>query len=101
MKEINFNELKELQSSNKKILLDVKAKWCQPCKILTPKLESIEKDYEHVEFVMLDVDDNQQDCINMGIKGVPTVIVYDGENVVSRSSGVQSDNFYKDILNTL
>jgi thioredoxin-like negative regulator of GroEL len=101
MREIKFHELKQLQSENKKILLDIKAKWCLPCKQLIPKLEVIENDYKHIEFVMMDVDDNQKECIEMGIRGVPTVIIYDGETMVSRSSGVQSDSFYKDVLNNL
>lgn len=101
MREITFNELRDLQSKNKKLLVDFKAKWCQPCRILIPRLENIENDYENVEFVMVDVDDNQEYVIELGIRGVPTVIVYDGETMVSRSSGVQSDSFYKDVLNNL
>lgn len=101
MREIKYHELKDLQLTNKKILLDIKAKWCVPCKQLIPKLENIEKEYNDVLFVMMDVDDNQQECINMGVRGVPTVMIFNGEDLINRSSGVQSDSYYKEILNNM
>lgn len=101
MREIKFSELRDLQSENKKILVDFKAKWCQPCRILIPRLENIEKEYQNIEFVMVDVDDNQENVMELGIRGVPTVMIFDGNNLVNRSSGVQSDNYYKDILKNL
>jgi hypothetical protein len=39
--------------------------------------------------------------MELNIRSVPTVIIYDGEKIVNRSQGVQSDGFYKDILNNL
>jgi thioredoxin 1 len=101
MREITITELKELQSQGKNILVDVKAKWCMPCKQLIPRLENIQKDYNDVEFVTIDVDDNQEGCMELGIRSVPTVMVYNGEELINRSQGEQSDGFYKDILNNL
>jgi thioredoxin len=101
MREITITELKELQSQGKNILVDVKAKWCMPCKQLIPRLENIQKDYNDVEFVTIDVDDNQEGCMELGIRSVPTVMVYKGEELINRSQGAQSDGFYKDILNNL
>ena len=101
MREITIEELKELQTQGKKILVDIKARWCAPCKQLIPRLENIEKDYENITFVAIDVDDNQEGCVEMGVRSVPTVIVYDGETLINRSSGANPDGFYKDILNTL
>jgi thioredoxin len=101
MREITITELKELQSQGKNILVDVKAKWCMPCKQLIPRLENMQKDYNDVEFVTIDVDDNQEGCMELGIRSVPTVMVYKGEELINRSQGAQSDGFYKDILNNL
>jgi thioredoxin 1 len=101
MKEITITELKELQSQGKNILVDVKAKWCVPCRQLIPRLENIQKDYNDVEFVTIDVDDNQEGCMELGIRSVPTVMLFKGEELVNRSQGVQPEGFYKDILNNL
>jgi thioredoxin 1 len=101
MREITITELKELQSQGKNILVDVKAKWCMPCKQLIPRLDNIQKDYNDVEFVTIDVDDNQEGCMELGIRSVPTVMVYKGEELINRSQGAQPDGFYKDILDNL
>lgn len=101
MREITTAELKELQNQGKKLLVDLKAKWCSPCKQLIPRLENMQKEYDNVEFVMIDVDDNQEGCMELGIRGVPTVIIYNGETQVDRTSGVQPDGHYKNVLNSL
>jgi thioredoxin len=101
MKEITTAELKELQLQGKKILVDAKAKWCSPCKQLIPRLEKISLEYPNVEFVMIDVDDNQEGAIEMGIRSVPTVMIYNGEELVDRSTGIQPDSKYKSVLDSL
>ena len=40
-------------------------------------------------------------ALDLGIRSVPTVIIYDGEKLVNRSQGAQPEGFYKDILNNL
>jgi thioredoxin-like negative regulator of GroEL len=37
----------------------------------------------------------------MGIRSVPTVIIYKNGELIDRSSGANSDGFYKKILNDL
>jgi thiol-disulfide isomerase/thioredoxin len=60
-------------------------------------------DYENVTFVKLDVDngENSELIMKLGIMSIPTVIVYNGHEVVETSKGLQNENFYKNILNSL
>jgi len=101
MRKITSEELNQLKSENKKILLDLYADWCGPCKILIPKLETFESDYSDVEFVKMNVDEETSFAVSLGVRSVPTVIIMDGENVVSRTSGIQPDDYYKKILDTI
>ena len=101
MENVNGEKIKELQSQGKKILVDYWAKWCGPCKSLIPRLETMENQYPNVEFVKVDVDENIDMAMEMGIRSVPTVMIFDGDKLINRSSGLQSENFYKDILNSL
>jgi thioredoxin 1 len=64
-------------------------------------LESLESQYPNVTFVKVDVDENMDSALDMGIRSVPTVIIYDGDKLVNRSQGAQPEGFYKDILNNL
>jgi thioredoxin len=101
MTEKNFQELKQLQEEGKKILLDVFATWCGPCKVLGPKLEKIESEYPNVVFVKMDVQKNMEFAQEMGINSVPTVMIYNGKDLVSRIGGLRDDSSYKEVLDTL
>lgn len=101
MIEVTEKELQELQEQGKKILVDLKASWCGPCKQLIPRLESIEKDYPDVTFIKIDVDQNRDFAVNLGITSVPTVLMFNGKELKNRSTGVNPDKFYKDLLNKL
>ena len=101
MVEITGDQLEQLKKEGKNILLDLHGVWCQPCKMLMPKLEQMETQYENVVFVKMDVDKNQNYALEMGIRSVPTVMFFKGEELINRSQGAQPDRFYKDILDNL
>ena len=101
MENVTTERFKELQLEGKKIMVDFFADWCGPCKQLIPRLEKMEKEYPNISFIKINVDDNMDAALDLGIRSVPTVIVYDGEKLVNRSQGAQPEGFYKDILNNL
>jgi thioredoxin len=101
MENITAERFKELQSEGKKLMVDFWAKWCGPCKSLIPRLEQMEKEYPNVTFVKVDVDDNMDAALDLGIRSVPTIIIYDGDKLVDRSQGAKPDTYYKEILNKL
>jgi thioredoxin 1 len=101
MTEVTGEQLEQLKKEGKNILLDLHGLWCGPCKQLMPKLELLEKQYENVVFVKMDVDENMDTALDLGIRSVPTVMLFKGEELVNRSQGAQPDGFYKDILNNL
>lgn len=101
MENVTADKVKELQSQGNKVLVDYWAKWCGPCKSLIPRLESFEAQYPNVKFVKVDVDENMDASLDLGIRSVPTVMIFDGDKLVNRSQGVQAESFYKDILNNL
>lgn len=101
MREISVQEMMTLQSQGKKLLVDFKAQWCMPCKALIPRLEVMSEQYPNVEFVMIDVDDNKEEAIKLGLRSVPTVMVFDGETLLGKISGAKSDDEYKELLDKL
>jgi len=98
MKEVNEQELLQLQSEGKKILLDLYATWCGPCKMLMPMLESMQSKHPDAVFLKMDVDKNRDFAMNLGIRSVPTVTIYNGNDLVNKTTGVQQENFYAGIL---
>lgn len=101
MDSVNEEQLKKLQKNGDKLLVDFWAPWCVPCKQLIPRLENLEKKYPNVKFVKINVDENSDFSLNLNIRTVPTVIIYDGENVINRSTGSNQDIVYTNILDNL
>jgi thioredoxin 1 len=102
MTEITVEKLEQLKKEGNKILLDLHGLWCGPCKQLMPRLEAIEKEYNNkVVFVKMDVDKNKDYALSLGIRSVPTVIIYDGETIKERFVGAKMDLEYKDVLNSI
>lgn len=101
MKDVTSLEFSTLQKEGKKILLDLWAPWCGPCRMLIPRLEQMSENYNDVEFVKINVDENRDFAMTMGIRNVPTVIIFNGGEEISRMIGAKGENEYKEILDNL
>jgi len=101
MIQVNKKELEEMKLNGDKILVDFYGTWCGPCKQLMPLLESFESQYPSVKFVKMDVDQNRDYVMDAGMRSVPTVMIFNGSELVNSTAGLKDMNFYKEILNTL
>ncbi len=65
--------------SDKPVILDFWAEWCQPCKMLSPTVEAIADEYEEkIKVGKLNVDDNPNVATKYGIRGIPTLLFFKG-----------------------
>lgn len=101
MENVTAEQVKQLQLEGKKLLVDYWAEWCLPCKALIPRLDALSNQYPDVTFVKVNVDENSEGCLELGIRSVPTVMIYNGEELVNRSTGANVDSVYKKILDSL
>ena len=85
--------------SEKPVILDFWAEWCQPCKVLAPTVEEIAGEYENIIKVgKLNVDDNQTTATKYGIRGIPTLLFFKGGKVIQQVTGVKSKAEIKKII---
>lgn len=83
----------QLISGPTPVLVDFSAEWCGPCKMMAPILKDVASQLGYaVRILKIDVDKNQQLAAQMGIQGVPTLILYKGGKQVWRQSGVVQAN---------
>ena len=85
--------------SDKPVMLDFWAEWCQPCKMLAPTIEEIAGEYEDtIKIGKLNVDDNPSTATKYGIRGIPTLLFFKGGKVVQQVTGVKSKAEIKKII---
>jgi len=65
------------------------ASWCQPCKMLAKTLEDIDS---KIPIEVFDIDERQEVAMQYGIRGVPTLVMLDGDIEVKRFSGMKMKN---------
>lgn len=79
--------------------MDFWADWCAPCRVLTPVLESVVRDYAgSVCLAKVEVDENMRLAGRYQLRGFPTVILFQGGVERARFSGAKPANFVRDFI---
>ena len=78
----------EVVKSDTPVLVDFWADWCAPCKVIAPIVEELAGEYDgKVKFAKLDVDSNPKVATTYGIRGIPTLLIFDGGKAVDQVVG--------------
>ena len=73
------------------VLVDFWAEWCGPCKMIAPVLEELADEYgEKLKVCKMDVDANPDTAPKYGIRGIPTLILFNNGDVAGTKMGVLS-----------
>lgn len=79
----------EVFHADRATLVEFWAPWCKPCTALQPVLEEAAAELAgSVKFVRLNVDDNPVAATVFGVKSVPTIILFRGEQELHKASGL-------------
>jgi thioredoxin 1 len=88
---VNFTDAsfdKDVLSSEVPVLVDFWAEWCGPCRMMAPTVDQVAVDYAgKVKVGKLDVDTNQQTASRYGIRGIPTLLLFKGGQIVEQKVG--------------
>lgn len=97
---------KELFEKAKKtshpVVVDFWAPWCGPCRVTKPILDKLAKEYKgEVEFWPINADEQPDLLRELKIFGIPTVIAIQGGKLVSRVTGAQPEDNYRNLFAAL
>lgn len=75
-----FNE--KVINSKDTVVIDCFATWCGPCKAIAPKVAQLSETYTQAKFYQIDVDKLSDVAAELGIRAMPTFILFkNGEKV--------------------
>ena len=68
---------KEVIRSGLPVVVDFYADWCGPCRMVSPIIESLSKEFAgKAKFVKIDTDANQDLAVKFSIMSIPTVMFF-------------------------
>ncbi|MCF8302315.1 MAG: thioredoxin [Bacteroidales bacterium] len=69
-------------------IIDFYADWCQPCKMIAPILEELEKEYEgKINIYKIDTEDQQELAAAFGIRSIPSMLFCPKEGQPQMATG--------------
>ncbi len=87
----NFQD--EVLESPIPVLVDFWAEWCGPCRMLTPIIEELSKELNNkVKIVKMNIDLNPNTPSSLGIRSIPTMIIFKNGQQVATKTGVLPKN---------
>ena len=89
---INKNNFNEVLNSEKRVLLDFYADWCNPCRMVSPFVEQIADENPQYLVGKINVDDEPELANKFGVSGIPTLVVMENGKIINQSSGARPKN---------
>lgn len=101
------NQTEWVFEGDKPCLIDFYADWCGPCKITSPILEELAKEYEgKIDVYKIDVQTERELASVFGVQGIPAFLYVPMKGKPSMTSGIARSNeetkkMFKENIETL
>lgn len=81
---------REVLESDRPVVVDFWADWCGPCRMVAPEVEALAQKYgDAIKVVKVDVDANQSVAADYGIRGIPTIGLFESGRLTKQAVGAR------------
>lgn len=88
MKKVTAKNFDEALKTSKLVIVDFKASWCGPCKVMQNSIDAVEGKYpDTVKFISVDCDEEREVFNRFNVTSVPTLIAFRDGEIINRQSG--------------
>jgi thioredoxin 1 len=78
----------DVLQSDVPVLVDFWAPWCAPCRMVSPAVEEVASDFSgKIKVGKVNTDENPNRASSLGIRGIPTLIIFKGGKEEDRIVG--------------
>jgi thioredoxin 1 len=95
----NFQSLKNGQLP---LVVDFWATWCGPCRMISPIIAELAKEYDgRIVVGKCDVEENEDLASDFGIRNIPTILFFKDGEIVDKLVGAVSKSKLEEKFQTL
>ncbi len=88
-----MSTFQDIIKGEKPTLVDFYADWCAPCKAMNPILKSVKsKMGDQIKILKINIDKNQAVANKFNVRGIPTFILFQSNEIKWRKSGLLEEN---------
>lgn len=99
--ELNSENYEKFTTENNLVLVDIWATWCGPCRMIGPIVDQLSVDFQGTLSVgKLDADTNREILQELGVRNIPTLILYKNGEIVDKSVGAASKEKLTEMINS-
>ena len=83
------------------VLVDFFARWCGPCKMISPHIDALAESYPALKVCRLDVDTATATAIRYGVSSIPTLLWFRDGEVVKKLVGYSGEAELREVTEAL
>jgi thioredoxin len=103
--EITQEELRQKIKNGDKLIIDFWAKFCGPCKVMKPTFDKVSEELREgnseVQLYTLDVEENRDLAVELGVRAVPTLKSFSNGEEVYSQPGMKMESQIKQLVEDL